>query len=179
MRGENSAVSPIYGLFYAQTALKGTHGAVTGANATYFSMDTVAGRGWIFTTDPVGTTGNVASISNTGTIVASGGVTAYTASDKRFKTDIRDITTGLNTVMKLNPVMYSYNSLAKGLNATLPDFDYGLIAQDVKDVMPDIVHSMFNGEYLGIDYIKLIPILISAIKEQQSQISELKKMLNA
>lgn len=81
--------------------------------------------------------------------------------------------------MKLNPVMYSYNSLAKGLNATLPDFDYGLIAQDVKDVMPDIVHSMFNGEYLGIDYIKLIPILISAIKEQQSQISELKKMLNA
>jgi hypothetical protein len=75
--------------------------------------------------------------------------------------------------------MYSYNSLAKGLNATLPDFDYGLIAQDVKDIMPNIVHSMFNGEYLGIDYIKLIPILISAIKEQQSQISELKKMLNA
>ena len=125
------------------------------------------------------TTAITAQLHVRGTILATGGITAYTASDKRFKTDIRDITTGLNTVMKLNPVMYSYNSLAKGLNATLPDFDYGLIAQDVKDVMPDIVHSMFNGEYLGIDYIKLIPILISAIKEQQSQISELKKMLNA
>lgn len=179
LRGTHSAVNPVYGLMFASIATKGSHGAVTGDYATYFTMDGVANRGWIFTSNAGGTTGNVASISNTGTIVASGGITAYTASDKRFKTDIRDITTGLNTVMKLNPVMYSYNSLAKGLNATLPDFDYGLIAQDVKDIMPDIVHSMFNGEYLGIDYIKLIPILISAIKEQQSQISELRKMLNA
>lgn len=177
--GTDTSTNPTYGIMFALTANKGTHGAVTGDFATYFTMDVSASRGWIFTNNAGGSTGNVASISNTGTIVASGGITAYTASDKRFKTDIRDITTGLNTVMKLNPVMYSYNSLAKSLNATLPDFDYGLIAQDVKDVMPDIVHSMFNDEYLGIDYIKLIPILISAIKEQQSQISELKKMLNA
>ena len=51
---------------FATTASKGTHGAVTGTHATYFTMNVSAGRGWIFTTDPVGTGGNVASISNTG-----------------------------------------------------------------------------------------------------------------
>ena len=43
----------------------------------------------------------------------------------------------------------------------------------------DRFNKIIDGKDKLIDYIKLIPILISAIKEQQSQISELKKMLNA
>jgi len=60
------SINPTYGLMFAKTLNKGTHGFVSGAWATYFTMNNTAGRGWIFTTDAVGTTGNVASISNTG-----------------------------------------------------------------------------------------------------------------
>lgn len=35
-------------------------------------MSNTAGRGWVFTTDPVGTTGNIASISNTGVFTGTG-----------------------------------------------------------------------------------------------------------
>lgn len=64
--GVDNSTNPMYGIMFATTASKGTHGAVTGTHATYFTMSNTAGRGWIFTTDPAGTTGNVASISNTG-----------------------------------------------------------------------------------------------------------------
>lgn len=40
--------------------------------------------------------------------------------------------------------------------------------------MPNIVHPIFEEEYKGVDYIKLIPILISAIKELKEEIDILK-----
>lgn len=59
---------PTWGISFAQTPTFGTHGAVSGSWATYFTMDTTAGRGWIFKQ-----TGgsNVASISNDGKITAN------------------------------------------------------------------------------------------------------------
>ena len=68
---DSVASNPAYGLMFALTSSKGTHGSVTGDWATYFTMTTTAGRGWIFTTNPAGTTGNVASVSNTGIFVGA------------------------------------------------------------------------------------------------------------
>jgi len=64
--GGASSVNPTYGLMFAKTINKGNHGFVSGNWATYFTMSTTPGRGWIFTTDAVGIGGNVASISNAG-----------------------------------------------------------------------------------------------------------------
>ena len=50
---------------------------------------------------------------------------------------------------------------------------YGLIAQELQQVCPELVYENSNG-LLSINYLEIIPILIEAIKEQQVEIDELK-----
>ena len=50
----------------------------------------------------------------------------------------------------------------------------GLIAQDVEKVLPELVNTDSEG-FKSVDYTKLGPVLIEAIKEQQQQIDQLKK----
>lgn len=63
------AGQPTYGLFFGQTASWGGYGSVSADWATYFTMDGTANRGWIFRNT---TTGNVASISNSGSLTIQG-----------------------------------------------------------------------------------------------------------
>lgn len=171
-----SAFNPNYGLMFAQTAYKGKHGAVNGDWATYFTMSPDAGRGWIFTSNAAGTGGNVASISNWGNLTCSGEVTAYSASDRRLKTDIVTLKDSLRIIELLNPVSYKWNSIAKELNPMKGDEkDYGLIAQELESVMPELVHTVYDGRYKSIDYVKLIPHLVCAIKELKIEVDRLKK----
>jgi Ca2+-binding EF-hand superfamily protein len=52
---------------------------------------------------------------------------------------------------------------------------YGLIAQEVEKIFPEMVKTIDAKGYKGVDYMKLIPVLVEAIKEQQKQIEDLKK----
>lgn len=111
-----------------------------------------------------------------GNILATGEVTAYVASDRRLKENITPITSALDYINRLNPVTYNWNAKAKELNSNKPNgLDYGLIAQEVESVLPNIVHGIFDDKYKSIDYIKLIPIMIGAIKELKQEINKLKK----
>ncbi|WP_321425008.1 tail fiber domain-containing protein [uncultured Bacteroides sp.] len=138
---------------------------------------------FLFNTDSCGNGGTeVMNLSCTGVMVnsnitATGEVTAYSASDKRLKKNIKPIESGLEVIDKLNPVTYNWNSTAKELNSNKTDvIDVGLIAQEVEKVLPEIVHPIY-ANYKSIDYIKLIPYLISAIKEQQEEINILKNKI--
>lgn len=167
--------NPNYGLMFAQTVYKGKHGAVNGDWATYFTMSPDAGRGWIFTNSASSSSGNVASISNTGNLTCSGEVTAYSASDIRLKTNIKPIMSAIDVINKLNPVTYNWNEKAKELNPLKDDStEYGLIAQELEEVLPELVHPIYDGEYKSIDYVKIVPLLIGAIKELQLEINKLK-----
>jgi len=53
----------------------------------------------------------------------------------------------------------------------------GVIAQDVEKIVPELVQTGSDG-LKSVDYIKMIPLLIEAIKEQQKQIDELKSQIN-
>ena len=55
---------------------------------------------------------------------------------------------------------------------------YGFSAQEVKEVFPDLVTEDDNG-YLSVDYIGLIPVLVEALKEQQTEIVALKRHVAA
>jgi hypothetical protein len=102
-------------------------------------------------------------------------------SDKRKKKDISGLNYGLESLLKLQPVSYNMKD-----NSNY-DRKLGLLAQDVQNVIPEVVssyHSVYNKETgqrefektetLGINYTELIPVLINAIQEQQVQIEELK-----
>ncbi|MEO6498718.1 MAG: tail fiber domain-containing protein, partial [Mucilaginibacter sp.] len=90
-------------------------------------------------------------------------------SDRRLKTNIRNLQYGLKEVMALQPVSFNWK--------TTPDTDkrLGLIAQEVRKIVPEVVKGDEAKENLSIAYTDLMPVLINAIKEQQKQIEELKK----
>ncbi|MFW6226080.1 MAG: tail fiber domain-containing protein, partial [bacterium] len=78
-------------------------------------------------------------------------------------------------ISKLNPVTFNWNSKGKNLskNKDTSNTQYGLIAQELEEVLPELVHDMYKGKYKGVDYEKLIPILLSSIKELNEKIEKL------
>ena len=100
----------------------------------------------------------------TGNFTATGDVTAY--SDKRLKRNIETITNAVDTVSKLRGVNFEKD----GRHST------GVIAQEVEEVLPQVVHTDADG-MKSVAYGNIVGILIEAIKEQQKEIEELKKKL--
>lgn len=95
------------------------------------------------------------------------GVPPIPSSDKRLKKDIKNIPDALNKLLKLNGVTYNWKDEERG-----EDTEAGVIAQEVEEVLPEIVKTKEDG-YKGVQYERLIPLLIEAIKEQQIQINKL------
>lgn len=92
----------------------------------------------------------------------SGGNLDYTEySDARLKSNIVPITGALEIVENLNPVTFTWK------NDESSKTNYGLIAQEVQEIFPDAV-SEENG-YLKVDYFKLIPLIVQAIKELKNK----------
>ena len=55
--------------------------------------------------------------------------------------------------------------------------DIGLIAEEVNEVVPNLVGFNNQGEIVGIDYGKLTPILIQAVKELSLEVQKLKNKI--
>ena len=103
-------------------------------------------------------------------------------SDARLKNFHGVIENPLDKVMKLNGYYFTENEKAKELGYTNDKMQVGVSAQEVQEVLPELIKSAplnkANGtDYMTIDYGKLTPLLIEAIKEQQQQINELKKQI--
>jgi hypothetical protein len=111
----------------------------------------------------------------TGTVYSNmGNLTNTNPSDYRLKNTIKPLTYGLNEVLQLNPKTFYYND-----DVTKARLKYGFIAQEVKDVMPDLVRKLEGStDYLGLENEAIFVTLVNAIKEQQAQINELKSQLN-
>lgn len=96
-------------------------------------------------------------------------------SDQTLKTNITPITSALSKVLQLNGVEFDF---IDGVNCGyLRKHQIGLIAQDVNKVIPEVVGKNNDGT-LGVSYQHLVAVLIEAIKEQQQEIEELKKIVS-
>ena len=105
-----------------------------------------------------------------GSITATGDVVAYSTSDKRHKHNIVLISDALSKVTKLNGVTWEWNEDVDDATKETPKT--GLIAQEVQEVLPEVVKERGDG-FLALDYSKTIGLLVEAIKEQQTQIHSL------
>jgi len=124
----------------------------------------------------IGQTLNV--VGNTlvqGTISAFGDVIAYSSSDSRLKDNITAIESPLEKLSKINGVSFNWNDKQSVYEVGAKD--YGVIAQEVEEVLPELVITRDNG-YKAVRYEKIVSLLIEAIKEQQTQINNLTDKLN-
>ena len=117
---------------------------------------------------------------NTNGMTSYGSVTAtsfITSSDRRFKKDIKSLDDVLAKVSLLQGVQYSFRTDEFPDKHFDGDNQIGFIAQDVEKVFPELVETDKDG-YKSIDYGKVTPILVEAIKEQQIQIKKLEERLS-
>jgi hypothetical protein len=127
-----------------------------------------------------------AASTTAGEIRATNQITSY-YSDERLKEDIVEITDALEKVMQLRGVTYKPNSLAESLGYKKQN-EVGVIAQDVEKVLPEAVKpapfdimlfesteiSKSGQNYKTVQYEKLVPLLIEAIKELNKEVQLLK-----
>lgn len=115
----------------------------------------------------------------------------YVPSDERYKENIEPVEDVLNSLMSLEPVTYNLKSHHSPVaitqdgtkesavmdryyrNLEQGSARYGFLAQNVKDVFPELVHTDNNG-YMSVDYIGLIPILVQSINELRAELDEVK-----
>ncbi|ALO16121.1 hypothetical protein L21SP5_02497 [Salinivirga cyanobacteriivorans] len=130
-----------------------------------------------------------------GSTYKTGSGTWITQSDRRLKKDIRPYQDGLSKLLKINPVFFRYNELAKSRS----DKEYvGIIAQEIKEIMPyavdltpvnkkeiegtngEISRTEWDGQtYYTFDPASLTFMLINAVKEQQKIIEKQQLKLRA
>jgi hypothetical protein len=126
-----------------------------------------------------GTSGNNGyRIFSTGSIYAQGNV--YATSDARYKKNIEPIDNALNKVLGLQGVYYEKieNEDLEGnpqVKRTMRQI--GMIAQDVNKVVPELVTFNEETDMYGLTYSNTVALLVEAIKEQQTEINELKEMV--
>lgn len=120
---------------------------------------------------------NTPASGTAGEIRATNNITAY-YSDERLKTKLGPIQDPIEKVKSLSGFYFAPNdtAMALGYQKTI---DVGVSAQEVNAILPEIIApAPIDPQYMTVRYEKLIPLLIEAIKAQQSQIEELQKKIS-
>jgi len=111
-----------------------------------------------------------------GNICSAGSIGA--CSDVRFKNDIEPLDGALPPVDRLTGVRYSWRVEDFAEIHFGTDRQVGLVAQEVRKVLPEAVTEQSDGS-LTVDYSRLTPVLIQAIKELRSENESLKERVEA
>lgn len=108
-------------------------------------------------------------------------------SDRKLKKGIEPLINAMSVLSQLQPKTYEFKDFSDA-GANFPTGQqFGLIAQEVEEVLPELVHQSYlppqydtegnkiteGLEYMSLDYISLIPILVQGIQEQQTNIDAL------
>jgi hypothetical protein len=116
---------------------------------------------------------NITDASNNTTVQFFGSTGNYSfagsnVSDRRAKTNIQEITSGLPNLLQLKPSTFAYNNHPNNTKG-------GFIAQEVLEIIPEFVTIPEDEtEMMGVDYNGILALAVKAIQELQAQINELK-----
>ena len=124
-------------------------------------------------TAPSGTAGNAITWTTAMTLDASSNLTVSgtitESSDKRLKENINSLENSLEKVLNLNGV--SYNKIA-----TPEKSEIGFIAQEVEEVIPELVETDEDG-MKSVSYARTVALLVEAMKDQQNIINSLNERI--
>lgn len=111
-------------------------------------------------------------IGTSGDVFAGGDVVAYASSDERLKDEITPIENSLEKINQIGGYSFVWNEkqdIYKGK-------DYGVIAQEIENILPELVETRENG-YKAVKYDRIVSLLIEGVKELSKEVSELKQKL--
>jgi hypothetical protein len=117
-----------------------------------------------------GVSGVTTGISNAVPVVIdSNGQLGTISSSQRFKEDIQDMGDASNDLLRLRPVTFRYKQAYKDGSKPM---DYGLIAEEVADVYPDLVVRNKDGEIQTVQYQKLTPMLLNEVQKLHADLDQ-------
>ena len=108
-----------------------------------------------------------------GDIIADNDVISYVSSDKKYKENVIQIQNAIDKVIQLRGVEFDWIENPSGYTG----HDIGVIAQEVQAVVPEIVRVGAHDQ-LQVNYEKIVPLLIEAIREQNNKIEKLEHTVN-
>jgi hypothetical protein len=170
----NIATAALTGAF-AKTVNIGT-GGTTGSTTT-INIGTSIGCSTIHRGSLV--VGSVTASTTDGAIFASNNITAFAASDIKFKTNIQTITNAVEKVQLIGGKTFDWTdeymqAMGGEDSYFMRKSDAGVIAQDVHKAIPELTREREDGS-LAVDYPKLVALAFAAIAELKAEIDELKK----
>jgi Chaperone of endosialidase len=104
-------------------------------------------------------------------VTSSGQLGVAAVSSERFKTDIAAMGTNTGKLSKLRPVTFKLKTDAQGT------IQYGLIAEEVAKVYPELVIRDEHGRIDGVRYDELAPMLLNEVQQQAAKIASLEQQL--
>jgi hypothetical protein len=160
---------------YVQTIAGNTTNGLTAAGSGLESADVTLTLAQSIKTDAnpqfnslgIGTTASTTA----GEIRATGDITAFYSSDIRLKENIQPIQNALEKVESISGNTYNWKEGYEEIHSHKGN-DVGVIAQEIEEILPQIVTNRDNG-YKAVQYEKIIPLLIEAIKELSARVNSL------
>lgn len=185
LRNSTGQGNVAFGSFAGDSITSGISNTSVGDNAGSFTLTTgsnnmMLGNGSLPTASGVS---NEITLGNSSISVLRCAVTSITSlSDARDKTDIKDLSYGVDFIKSLTPREFTWNNRPeKNINGN--DFysenkgkkDFGFVAQEVQALDDDTLRLIYNSnpEKLEMSYGKLVPILVQAVKELTSRLEAL------
>ena len=91
-------------------------------------------------------------------------------SDINYKKNIKTVENGLDKIISLRGVSYDWKQSDRP--------SYGVIAQELEEVLPELVHGGFGDDPKTVNYNGIIGVMIESIKELKQEVETLKKIIN-
>jgi len=129
----------------------------------------------------VGATIGIGMAANDNTLSVNGAVCSTTnqfvsCSDARYKKNIAAIPNAIDKITRLRGVSFDWRQEEFPELNFSKDRNLGFIAQEIKEVLPEVVSQDSKG-YYSVAYSNVVPVLVEAIKEQQQTIAQLQTQL--
>ncbi len=176
----NSTGGSAVGVYGRSDGYVGVWGDATGTTTIGVLGTTVASYGvYGSSTTGTGVYGNSSSGYAVYAAGIAGGTTAwFGTSDRRLKKNIQTLPNALSNIMKMRGVSFDWRGDEFPELNLSNKHDIGVIAQEIKEVYPEVVNTPADG-YYSVSYATLVPVLIEGIKEQQKMIEDQKKMIDS
>jgi len=104
-------------------------------------------------------------VTGSAVLISSTGQLGISASSIRYKRDIQPMGAHSRGLLQLRPVTFRYKQDAQG------ERQYGLIAEEVAKVYPELVTRGATGEIESVRYHEVIPMLLNELQQQQKQLA--------